>query len=317
MKKLVSIVAAIILGCGFAHADLCDELLREGQTQYNTGNYRRALEYFDFARARGCYGAQSWIDKCNANLRRTATTATTATTTTTASLPAIDMVYVQGGSFTMGAMRERDGMGDGDELPTHLVSLPDFYIGKYEITQAQWIAVMGSNPSNISGDDLPVENVSWNDVREFIVQLNKATGRQYRLPTEAEWEYAARGGKKSLGYRYAGSNNVDDVAWHEGNSGGKTHPVGTKQPNELDIYDMSGNVWEWCSDWFNNNYYKNSPEMSPTGPVSGAIRVFRGGSWYYFVSCCRVADRVAYSPDICDCGLGFRVVLDQKDNEWP
>ena len=137
---------------------------------------------------------------------------------------------------------------------------------------------MGSNPSRYTGDDnLPVEQVSWKDVQEFIQKLNALTGKTYRLPTEAEWEYAARGGNQSQGYKYAGSNTVGDVAWHYGNSDHKTHPVGQKQPNELGLYDMSGNVWEWCQDWYGD--YSSSAQTNPTGPSSGSYRVLRGGSW--------------------------------------
>ena len=174
------------------------------------------------------------------------------------------------------------------------------------MTQALWKAVMGSNPSNWKGDNLPVENVSWNDCQTFLRKLNAMTGKNFRLPTEAEWEYAARGGNRSRGYQYSGSNVLSDVAWY---SGSKTHNVGTKAPNELGIYDMSGNVWEWCQDWYGD--YHGYSQTNPTGPSSGSKRVVRGGSWIYFAWCCRVADRTDYAPGIRNNDLGFRLALSQ------
>ena len=219
-----------------------------------------------------------------------------------------NMVYVEGGTFTMGATSEQQNPYD-DEKPTHRVSLSSFYIGKYEVTQALWKAVMGSNPSNWKGDNLPVENVSWNDCQTFLRKLNAMTGKNFRLPTEAEWEYAARGGNLSRGYQYSGSKKIDDVAWYDNNSGGETHPVGTKAPNELGIYDMSGNVWEWCQDWYGD--YHGYSQTNPTGPSSGSYRVYRGGSlgglaWY-----CRVAYRNYYVPGYRCNGLGLRLALSQ------
>ena len=191
----------------------------------------------------------------------------------------IDMVRVEAGTFTMGATPEMKDPYE-DEKPTHRVTLTnDYYMGKYEVTQALWQTVMGNNPSNFKGDNLPVEKVSWDDCQEFISKLNRITGKTFRLPTEAEWEYAARGGNKSRGYQYSGSNNLLDVAWFRDNSGSKTHAVGTKQPNELGIYDMSGNVCEWCHDWY--GAYSSSSQVNPTGANSGSYRVIRGGSWYF------------------------------------
>ena len=161
-----------------------------------------------------------------------------------------EMVRVEGGTFRMGATSEQGGDAERDEKPVHSVKLNTFYIGKTEVTQALWQAVMGSNPSHFKGADLPVENVTWYDCQNFIQKLKSLTGQKFRLPTEAEWEFACRGGNKSRGYKYSGSNNLGSVAWYNGNSGGKTRPVGTKAPNELGIYDMSGNVWEWCNDWY-------------------------------------------------------------------
>jgi len=198
--------------------------------------------------------------------------------------------------------------GDYDEKPVHSVTVSDFYIGKYEVTQKQWVEIMGSNPSYFKGDNRPVENVSWNDVQEFIRKLNEKTGGNFRLPTEAEWEYAARGGNKSRGYKYSGSNNVGEVAWYWNNSGKKTHPVGTKKPNELGIYDMSGNVWEWCADWYDKNYYQNSPRNNPKGPASGSSRVLRGGSWVHDENYLRCSDRYYFTPNFRSYIIGFRLV---------
>ncbi len=220
-----------------------------------------------------------------------------------------NMVYVEGGTFTMGATSEQGSDADSDEKPAHSVTLSSYYIGKYEVTQAEWKAVMGSNPSNFTGDDnLPVECVSWNDCQEFIKKLNAKTGLKFRLPTEAEWEYAARGGNKSRGFKYAGSNNIADVAWYQGNNGSKTtHAVGTKQPNELGLYDMSGNVWEWCGDW--NGSYSSASQTNPMGASSGSDRVIRGGSWYSNARYCRVSRRNFNFPDCRSINLGLRLVL--------
>ena len=176
-----------------------------------------------------------------------------------------------------------------------MVSVGDFSIGKYEVTQAQWQAVMGTNPSEHTGcPNCPVENVSWNDLQDFLQKLNAKTGKNYRLPSEAEWEYAAKGGSHSHGYNYAGSNDLNAVAWYSGNSDDETHPVGQKQPNELGIYDMTGNVWEWCSDWYD---------------INNQDRVIRGGGWGLNPATCRVAGRDLSSPDDRSSLNGFRVVL--------
>ena len=221
----------------------------------------------------------------------------------------IDMVKVEAGTFMMGATSEMKDPYD-DEKPVHQVTLTnDYYIGKYEVTQALWQAVMGSNPAHFKGSNLPMETVSWNDCQEFISKLNNMTGRKFRLPTEAEWEYAARGGKKSRGYQYSGSNNIEDVAWHVGNSGRKTHPVGTKQANELGLYDMSGNVFEWCQDWYGS--YVNSSQTNPVGVGSWARRVDRGGSWYNSSERCRSSYRSIYPPSDHNDGIGLRLVLSE------
>ena len=221
----------------------------------------------------------------------------------------IDMVRVEAGTFTMGATTEMK-YPHNDEKPIHQVTLTnDYYIGKYEVTQALWQAVMGNNPSNFKGDNLPVEYVSWNDCQKFINKLNRITGKTFRLPTEAEWEYAARGGKKSRGYQYSGSNNLADVAWYDDNSGHKTHVVGSKQANELGIYDMSGNVWEWCQDWY--DYYNSSSQTNPTGANSGSDRVSRGGCWFLNAWFCRSSCRNRYAPGDRHGDLGLRLILSE------
>ena len=217
------------------------------------------------------------------------------------------MIYVQGGTFKMGATPEQGSEACDWEKPVHDVTLSDFHIGDTQVTQALWKAVMGSNPSRFRGDDLPVENVSWSDCQEFIKKLNVLTGKIFRLPTEAEWEFAARGGNKSRGYKYAGDNSIGDVAWYGGNSDNKTHPVKTKLPNELGLYDMSGNVWEWCMDWYGD--YISSAQTNPAGSSCDSPRVLRGGSWRNDASYCRVAFRYYFSPSFRISSGGFRLAL--------
>ncbi len=219
------------------------------------------------------------------------------------------MVKVEGGSFLMGSKR-----GKKSERPAHFVTLDTFYIGKHEVTKKQWLAIMGTNPSLFPGcESCPVDGVSWHDVHAFINKLNKKTGRNYRLPTEAEWEYAARGGKKSLDQKYAGNNDPSVVAWMKSNSSARTHPVGTKWPNELGLYDMSGNVLEWCSDWFEDAYYSiRGTHVNPTGPLRGNERVVRGGSFKYDGSLARVAARLDLRETSRYNDVGFRLVLTEK-----
>ena len=219
----------------------------------------------------------------------------------------VDMVLIQGGLFTMGCAPGQSDCAQ-TETPARSVRLGDYYIGKYEVTQGLWKAVMGSNPSNFTGNDnLPVEQVSWDDIQEFIVKLNTKTKQKYRLPTEAEWEYAARGGNISRGYAYPGSNNINEVAWYNGNSGRQTHPVGVKQPNELGLHDMAGNVLEWVSDFYGS--YPSFDEVNPQGPPTGSDRAVRGGGWGDEAKYCRVSLRHNNSPDVRRSFLGFRLVL--------
>ena len=215
------------------------------------------------------------------------------------------MVYVSGGTFTMGATAEQGLDAYRDEKPVHSVTLSGYCIGQTLVTQALWEAVMGSNPSNYKGGQRPVENVSWDDCQTFISRLNAKTGKKFRMPTEAEWEFAACGGQ-SGGTKYAGSNNIDEVAWYSGNSNDSTHEVATKLPNCLGIYDMSGNVWEWCQDWYGK--YCSSSQTDPKGPSTGDFRVFRGGGWYSNAGSCRVSFR---NRGVASCGnyLGLRLAL--------
>lgn len=217
------------------------------------------------------------------------------------------MVKLEGGTFTMGATKEQGSDAWDDEEPAHQVTLSDYYIGEVVVTQELWKSVMGNNPSNWKGDNLPVEKVSWVDAQEFIKKLNGVTGRTFRLPTEAEWEYAARGGKNSKGYKYSGSNSIDEVAWYDGNSGGRTHPVKEKKANELGLYDMCGNVREWCNDWYGK--YSSYAQTNPQGHVEVSRRVLRGGDWSHIAGCCRVSYRGCLTPMDRNNRVGFRLVM--------
>lgn len=217
------------------------------------------------------------------------------------------MVYVEGGSFDMGATPEQVEP-DSNEKPVHRVTLSSYHIGQTEVPQWLWVAVMGSNPSNWKGDNLPVEMVSWNDCQEFLGKLNNMTGQLFMLPTEAQWEYAARGGNRSRGFQYSGSDGLGAVAWYENNSGGRTHEVGLKSPNELGLYDMSGNVFEWCNDL--SGTYPSYSVTNPKGASSGSGRVCRGGSWANISPVdCRVAFRLFNTPENRDIIFGFRLAL--------
>jgi len=249
-----------------------------------------------------------------------------------------DIIYVEGGTFKMGCTEDPDEDCYENEKPAHDVTLSSYNIGKFPVTQAQWLAVMGSWPgtapssTNGLGDNYPAYHVSWNDIvgtsgtsevingvtyyaNGFIFKLNQLTGKKYRLPTEAEWEYAARGGNQSAGYKYSGSNTVGDVAWYYDNhtlNYNYTKPVGTKAANELNIHDMSGNVWEWCSDWYSDTYYSETPTNNPTGPAVGSIRVLRGGSWYNGARNARVSLRGYGAPGYRSGDIGFRLACSSE-----
>ena len=235
------------------------------------------------------------------------------------------MIHVEGGTFFMGATAEQLDDAYDDEKPAHSVTLSSYYIGETEVTQQLWQVVTGQKPTNDGyqwdseyglGPNRPAYYISWDDCQEFITKLNALTGRNFRMPTEAEWEFAARGGTKNKGYKYSGSNTIGDVAWYTVNSYDKgssspgygTHDVATKQPNELGLYDMSGNVWEWCSDWYGSSYYSSSPSTAPTGPTSGSLRVGRGGGWDCYAKYCRVSYRY-WNADGRSIGLGLRLAL--------
>ena len=318
-----------------AKVDAFKQMMDKGKDQYSKKDYKAALATFQAALAKfpaKQLEVQPWIDSCNMRLEEAARREREEAARAEAAqrererleaerrereryeaLPPVikqlvaNMVCVEGGTFTMGVTAEQGRYAHDSEKPTHQVTLSTYYIGKYEVTQAEWQAVMGTNPSEFKGDNLPVENVSWYDCQEFIRKLNELTGKQFRLPTEAEWEYAARGGKRSYGAKYAGDNDIDNVAWYWDNSNKTTHPVGRKRANELGLYDMSGNVWEWCQDWHGD--YSSASQTNPQGPGSGRNRVVRGGSWYNEARYCRLSHRGSAPPDWRLYYIGLRLAL--------
>ena len=229
-----------------------------------------------------------------------------------------NLVRVEGGSFQMGAQRTNpqadnyDTEARDNENPVHEVTLSNYFIGKFEITQREWRTVMGYeldwSEQYGKGDDFPAYNVSRSEALRFLEKLRAMTQLAFRLPTEAQWEYAARGGSRSLHFRFSGSNNADDVAWHNGNAGGGLHIAGEKRPNELGLHDMSGNLWEWCSDAYGT--YPATPQTDPTNE-SGVQYVLRGGAWTYFPTYCRVTCRDSYSGDDASVSVGFRVEIEE------
>ena len=316
MKRLIFLFAMAVLAGGAlfaqnADAD-CREMFEAAKNYYLKNGKEKGYERFKYVLFCGSEvvkrEAEQWLAEQE---RKSATVPKTANNSEIETFMvngvAFKMVKVAGGTFQMGATSEQGSDADSDEKPVHSVTIPDYYIGQTEVTQELWEAVMGSNPSYFKGDNQrPVENVSWEDCQEFIEKLNRLTGKNFRLPTEAEWEYAARGGNKSRGYKYSGSNNPDAVAWYYDNSENKTHPVAQKQANELDLYDMSGNVLEWCYDWYDE--YSSNPQTNPKGPI-GFTRVLRGGSWYNSVKVVRVTDRWYCGPVYFHNYFGVRLAL--------
>ncbi len=225
------------------------------------------------------------------------------------------MVRVEGGTFTMGATPEQGSDPSSREKPAHEVTVSSYSIGQTEVTQELWQAVMGNNPSYFIGYQHPVERVSWEDCQMFITTLNQLTERAFRLPTEAEWEFAARGGNMGMGYKYAGSDDLATVGWYSYNDSWElrgsgehgTHTVATRMPNELDLFDMSGNVHEWVQDWYGG--YSSGAHTNPTGPVTGSERVYRGGNWYFDEWFCRVSFRNSVIPSYTSHGIGLRLAL--------
>jgi formylglycine-generating enzyme required for sulfatase activity len=222
-----------------------------------------------------------------------------------------NFVFVQGGAFEMGLPDASDVEGGDIEKPQHKVTVKSFYILRSHVMQALWFSIMDTNPSfHKDCYACPVENISWNDAIKFINKLNKIKKAHYRLPTEAEFEYAAGGGNKGHYLKYSGSNNINDVGWFEDNSGRMSHPAGQKKPNELGLVDMSGNMWEWCSDWYGKYYYKDSPSDNPQGPADGTQKVLRGGTWISLDEGCMVISRGALGPAFKNRFTGFRLVRD-------
>ncbi|MCL2289637.1 MAG: SUMF1/EgtB/PvdO family nonheme iron enzyme [Bacteroidetes bacterium] len=217
----------------------------------------------------------------------------------------LEMIWVEGGTFTMGCTDEQIGSCFENEMPLQQVTLSSFSIAKYPVTQKQWESIMGNNPGYPIDENRPVGGATLSNMHRFIKILNEVTGKSYRLPTEAEWEYAARGGNKSKEYKYSGSHEFDEVAWHSSNSNGIAHPVGTKKQNELGVYDMSGNVWEYCSDWYGT--YIGGSQTNPTGPTGGSGYVIRGGGFNVSALRCRVSARLE-SPGFDSQAIGFRLV---------
>lgn len=283
--------------------------IKKGDLAFSQGKYQDARTYY--VSAKQCAGgnpleAQNKITACDAKIKEEGGSEKQEEFTVNG--VTFKMVYIRGGMFAMGCTSEQESDCGETEWPVHQVTVDDYWIGETEVTQSLWKSVMGNNPSYFKGDNLPVEQVSFDNVQKFIKKLNDLTGKTFRLPTEAEWEYAARGGKKSYGYNYSGSQTSDDVAWYADNSNNKTHPVKGKLPNELGLYDMSGNVWEWCQDWFGK--YSSSAQINPKGPSTGSLRAIRGGAWFNGEKGCQSFNHNGGNPNKPSSGVGFRLALE-------
>ena len=299
-----------------------DDFLEKINTRLNEGNCESAQRIYNAykeASKRTDKNIERLINECQSKRDSTGGQATPQNGqdfTETAFGINMRMIFVEGGTFTMGCTSEQGGECWSDEKPTRETTVGSFHIGMLEVTQSQWEKVMGTSldqQRSKAGDsktygvgaDYPMYYVSWEEANEFCRRLSRQTGRNYSLPTEAEWEYAARGGNRNEGTKYSGSSIVDDVAWYSSNSNSTTHLCGTKLPNALDIYDMSGNVWEWCEDWCGD--YQQYDKNNPKGPSSGSFHRVRGGCWKFSASCCRVAFRNSGGGGRSSCH-GFRVV---------
>ena len=342
----VSLLLSLLFWGGEAMAQCYQPTIIAAREAENSGNYQRAATLYK--EAQGCYdgtsqqkaAAKAAEARCRKALEPKPSKPTEPSTTPpkkpepkvsvshyssgsnevfTVGNVTFKMVWVEGGTFTMGCTPEQGGDCWDSELPAHSVTLDGYYMGETEVTQALWTAVMGTTvrqqrdkadqswPLSGEGNNYPMYYVSYDEAVQFTQKLSQLTGCTFSLPTEAEWEYAARGGSKSRGYKYAGSDDVDAVAWCDGNSGYQTHPVAQKAANELGLYDMSGNVHEWCSDWYGG--YSSGAQRNPTGPGSGAFRVLRDDSWSTYAKSYRVSSRSLNDPTLRSFFGGFRLVF--------
>lgn len=341
-KSIITLAFAALLVIASASVAVAkpgfNKAYREAKSLFADGAYSDAIMWFELSGkcsdAPSNNDVQSWIAKCNQKINATSfiiaeedrhetingynvvwSTNTTPAQKSTITNLLNQMVSIDGSVFTMGATAEQGNEALSNEKVSHKVFINNFAMGKFEVTQDLWSAVMGSNPSCFKGDNQPVENVSWSDTQNFITKINILTGLQFALPTEAQWEYAARGGKYNDNNvnKFSGSNYINTVAWYYDSRDSQTHEVGSKEPNQLGLYDMSGNVSEWCNDWFCGEYYNctvsDSPLNNPQGPSYGTTRSIRGGSWSDYSRECRVSCRRSGDPDFRYCSYGFRLVI--------
>ena len=336
MKKTIILIVALLISAASFAQQCYNTNFNAGKTEYDNGNYEKAIEYFETAKKcpdrQGVTGANNWIINCNFAIFGNCD---------------MEMVYVEGGEFMMGCTEEQGDDCWECEKPVHKTTISDFYIGKYEVTVEQFAKFVdetnyktdaekkgkslcfnnekwGSKKGaywkcGINGELLkesqynnPVVHISWNDALVYCEWLSQRTNKNYRLPTEAEWEFAARGGNRTKYYMCSGSNNSDNVAWYRHNSGSAIHIGGKKAPNELGIFDMIGNVSEWCSDWYDSKYYSSSGNKNPKGPSTGSEKTVRGNGWYSITGRCHISFRSSNIPEFSGSHHGFRVVLEPK-----